>query len=144
MCEQGKVLIGGLSLETTEDCSQKCNMDSEQVKVLIGGLSLETTEECSQKCNMDSEQGKVLIGGLSLETTEERLKDYFKTFGDVTEAMIMKDRLTGRPQDFGFLVFADPAVADSLLLDSKHNIDGRMVSCFSSVLFLTRFRSYKL
>jgi len=79
---------------------------------------------------MDSEQGKVFIGGISWETTEEKLKDYFKRFGDVVEAVIMKDRLTGRPRGFGFLVFADPAVADSLLLDSKHSIDGHMVSCF--------------
>ena len=65
---------------------------------------------------MDSEKGKVFIGGISFQTTEERLKGYFTTFGEVVEAVIMKDRLTGRSGGFGFLVFADPAVADCLLL----------------------------
>jgi len=99
-------------------------------------------------CNMDmdSEQGKVFLGGISSETTEERLKEYFKTFGDVLEVVIVKDRLTGRPRGFGFLVFSDPAVADRLFLDSKHNIDGRMVSCFPCPLlfFSLDLKIYKL
>lgn len=79
---------------------------------------------------MDSEQGKLFIGGISLDTTEERLKDYFRRFGDVVEVDIKKDKMTGRLRGFGFIVFADPAVADRVLLE-KHNIDGRMVTCFS-------------
>lgn len=82
---------------------------------------------------MDSEQGKLFIGGISSYTTEERLKDYFSNFGDVLEVEIKKDRITGRLRGFGFIVFADPAVADRVLLE-KHNIDGRMVTCLS-VLF---------
>jgi RNA-binding protein Musashi len=39
----------------------------------------------------------------------------------------MKDKTTGRPRGFGFVVFADPAVLDMVLQD-KHTIDGRMVS----------------
>ena len=79
---------------------------------------------------MDSYQGKLFIGGVSSEITEERLKDYFKRFGDILEAEIKKDRITGRVRGFGFVVFADPAVADRVLLQT-HNIDGRMVTCFS-------------
>ena len=85
---------------------------------------------------MDSEKGKVFIGGISFQTREERLKGYFTTFGEVVEAVIMKDRFTGRSRGFGFLVFADPAVADRLLLFSKHNIDGRMViRCYLTLFF---------
>ena len=97
---------------------------------------------------MDSEKGKVFIGGISFQTTEERLKGYFTTFGEVVEAVIMKDRFTRRSWGFGFLVFADPAVADRLLLFSKHNIDGRMVIRCSLTLFfyflLTGLKIYKL
>lgn len=82
-------------------------------------------------CNMESKQGRVFLGGIPWETTEERLKDYFMTFGDLVEVVIMKDKFTGRSRGFGFLVFADPTVAERLLLDSKHNIDGRIVSFFS-------------
>ena len=76
---------------------------------------------------MDSDQGKLFIGGISWETTEEKLKDYFGSFGEVTEAVIMKDRATGRARGFGFVVFSDPTVSDIVVLE-KHNIDGRLVS----------------
>lgn len=81
---------------------------------------------------MDSEKGKLFIGGISWETTEDRLKDYFKRFGEVVEAVIMKDRTTRRARGFGFVVFADPAIADRVVLD-KHTIDGRTVEAKKAI-----------
>ncbi|KAJ4827980.1 Heteroproteinous nuclear ribonucleoprotein 1 [Turnera subulata] len=75
---------------------------------------------------MDSDQGKLFIGGISWETTEEKLKDYFTNYGDVTQTVVMRDKTTGRPRGFGFVVFADPAILDRVLQD-KHTIDGRVV-----------------
>nr|GMC70624.1 heterogeneous nuclear ribonucleoprotein 1 [Ipomoea batatas] len=75
---------------------------------------------------MQSYLGKLFIGGISWDTTEENLKEYFSTYGEVLEAVIMRDRSTGRARGFGFIVFADPAVADRVITE-KHNIDGRMV-----------------
>jgi len=76
---------------------------------------------------MDSDQGKLFIGGISWETTEEKLRDYFKSYGEVAETVIMKDRATGRARGFGFVIFADPGVADRVA-GEKHTIDGRTVS----------------
>ena len=39
----------------------------------------------------------------------------------------MRDRNTGRARGFGFVVFADPAVAERVVME-KHVIDGRTVS----------------
>ncbi|KDP40375.1 hypothetical protein JCGZ_02373 [Jatropha curcas] len=75
---------------------------------------------------MDSDQGKLFIGGISWETTEEKLKDYFTQYGDVLQTVVMRDKTTGRPRGFGFVVFADPAILDTVLQD-KHTIDGRTV-----------------
>ncbi|KAJ6430249.1 hypothetical protein OIU84_021623, partial [Salix udensis] len=36
----------------------------------------------------------------------------------------MKDKTTGRPRGFGFVVFAEPSVLDRVLQDT-HTIDGR-------------------
>ncbi|MBA0741752.1 hypothetical protein Gogos_014881 [Gossypium gossypioides] len=79
-----------------------------------------------------SGNGKLFIGGISWDTNEERLKEYFSTFGEVVEAVIMKDRTTGRARGFGFVVFSDPAVAERVILE-KHNIDGRMVEAKKAV-----------
>lgn len=77
--------------------------------------------------------GKLFIGGISWDTNEDRLRQYFQNFGDVVEAVIMKDRTTGRARGFGFVVFADPSVAERVVME-KHVIDGRTVSFLISVL----------
>ncbi|CAA7387922.1 unnamed protein product [Spirodela intermedia] len=81
---------------------------------------------------MESDLGKLFIGGISWDTDEDLLRDYFRNFGEVVEAVIMKDRTTGRARGFGFVVFADPAVAESVLME-KHTIDGRIVEAKKAV-----------
>lgn len=75
---------------------------------------------------MQPDRGKLFIGGISWETKEEDLRECFGNYGEVVEAVIMKDRNTGRARGFGFVVFSDPAVAEQVVLE-KHVIDGRMV-----------------
>lgn len=98
---------------------------------------------------MESDLGKLFIGGISWDTNEDRLKEYFQKYGEVVEAVIMKDRTTGRARGFGFVVFADPAVAERVVLE-KHSIDGRMVSklrfrkkCFLIGILLSGFEFTK-
>ncbi|KAG5252446.1 hypothetical protein OIU77_018229 [Salix suchowensis] len=81
---------------------------------------------------MEMELGKLFIGGISWDTNENRLKEYFGAYGDVLEAVIMKDRATGRARGFGFVVFADPAVAERVVME-KHLIDGRNVEAKKAV-----------
>ncbi|TXG75456.1 hypothetical protein E1A91_1Z013300v1, partial [Gossypium mustelinum] len=81
---------------------------------------------------MEMELGKLFIGGISWGTNEDRLREYFQTFGEVVEAVIMKDRATGRARGFGFVVFADPAVAERVVM-KEHMIDGRTVEAKKAV-----------
>lgn len=78
---------------------------------------------------MEGDAGKLFVGGISWDTNDDRLREYFETFGDVVEAVIMRDRSTGRARGFGFVVFSDPAVAEQVVME-KHMIDGRLVSAF--------------
>ncbi|KAL2523756.1 RNA-binding (RRM/RBD/RNP motif) family protein [Abeliophyllum distichum] len=81
---------------------------------------------------MESDLGKLFIGGISWDTDEDRLKEYFGAYGEVVEAVIMRDRTTGRARGFGFVVFADPAVAERVVKE-KHMIDGRTVEAKKAV-----------
>ncbi|KAM1857234.1 hypothetical protein ACFX13_007326 [Malus domestica] len=81
---------------------------------------------------MEPDHGKLFIGGISWDTDEERLKEYFRKYGEVVEAVIMRDRATGRARGFGFVVFADPAVAERVVMD-KHMIDCRTVEAKKAV-----------
>ncbi|XP_057540507.1 heterogeneous nuclear ribonucleoprotein 1-like isoform X1 [Amaranthus tricolor] len=81
---------------------------------------------------MESDLGKLFIGGISWDTDESKLKEYFGQYGEVVEAMIMRDRATNRARGFGFIVFADPVVAERVVME-KHMIDGRTVEAKKAV-----------
>ncbi|XP_076922124.1 heterogeneous nuclear ribonucleoprotein 1-like [Bidens hawaiensis] len=81
---------------------------------------------------MEPDNGKLFIGGISWDTDEDRLKEYFSSYGEVIEAVIMRDRLTGRARGFGFVVFVDLAVAERVVKE-KHMIDGRTVEAKKAV-----------
>ena len=85
-------------------------------------------------CRMEMESGKLFIGGISWDTDEKRLREYFEAFGDVVEAVIRKDRNTGRARGFGFVVFANAYVAERVVKE-KHVIDGRTVSNWLQMIF---------
>ncbi|GAV90834.1 RRM_1 domain-containing protein/RRM_6 domain-containing protein, partial [Cephalotus follicularis] len=76
--------------------------------------------------NRDASFGKLFVGGISWETTEEAFASYFSKYGEITDSVIMRDKHTGRPRGFGFVTFADLAVADKVL-EEDHVIDGRTV-----------------
>ncbi|PPD77054.1 hypothetical protein GOBAR_DD26029 [Gossypium barbadense] len=84
---------------------------------------------------MDSDQGKLFIGGISWETSEDRLKEYFGQYGDILQTVVMRDKVTGRPRGFGFVVFSDPSVIDTVLQE-KHTIDDYPSFCILSLFLL--------
>ncbi|KAJ0516234.1 putative RNA recognition motif domain, nucleotide-binding alpha-beta plait domain superfamily [Helianthus annuus] len=70
--------------------------------------------------------GKIFIGGLAKETTIDTFVKYFGKYGEITDSVIMKDRLTGRPRGFGFITYADPTVVDTVIAET-HVISGKQV-----------------
>ncbi|CAI7572394.1 unnamed protein product [Penicillium bialowiezense] len=56
---------------------------------------------------------KVFVGGLAWGTNDESLHEAFSQFGTVTDAIVMKDRETGRSRGFGFVSFSSPEEANA-------------------------------
>ncbi|CAK9209792.1 unnamed protein product [Sphagnum troendelagicum] len=79
-----------------------------------------------------SSKGKIFIGGLSWDTSTDHLTNHFKKYGEITDAVIMKDRSTGHPRGFGFVTFMDASACKRVVQD-KHVIDGRTVEAKISV-----------
>jgi len=50
---------------------------------------------------------RLFVGGLSWDTTDEELRKAFEAHGEVVEAVVIKDRGTGRSRGFGFVTYAD-------------------------------------
>ncbi|XP_051859615.1 RNA-binding protein Musashi homolog Rbp6 isoform X4 [Drosophila nasuta] len=74
-----------------------------------------------------NDPGKMFIGGLSWQTSPESLRDYFGRYGDISEAMVMKDPTTRRSRGFGFVTFSDPNSVDKVLTQGTHELDGKKV-----------------
>lgn len=53
----------------------------------------------------DTTLTKVFVGGLAWETPKEALREHFEKFGDILEAVIISDKLTGRSKGYGFVCF---------------------------------------
>lgn len=64
---------------------------------------------------------KLFVGNFPWKTTEDDLRNMFSEFGDIEEAIIINDRMSGRSKGFGFVTFGDDAAADAAIaaLDNK-------------------------
>ncbi|KAF1797421.1 hypothetical protein FB192DRAFT_1399838 [Mucor lusitanicus] len=71
---------------------------------------------------------KLFIGGLSWNTTDDSLRARFEEFGEVTDAIVIKDRDTGRSRGFGFVTYANPENAqDASNAMNDQEFDGRRI-----------------
>ncbi|MCK9415041.1 MAG: RNA-binding protein [Candidatus Dojkabacteria bacterium] len=69
---------------------------------------------------------KLFIGNIEWNTTEEDLKDLFGQHGAVEEAIIIKDKMSGRSKGFGFVTYTEDADADKALEAlNGYEINGR-------------------
>ncbi|KAI1428266.1 hypothetical protein F5Y12DRAFT_782700 [Xylaria sp. FL1777] len=71
---------------------------------------------------------KLFIGGLAWHTEETTLRQKFEEFGPIEEAVVVKDRDTGRSRGFGFIRYTTEADADRAIA-SMNNVefDGREI-----------------
>ena len=72
------------------------------------------------------ENTKMFVGGLSWETTIDTFTEYFRTYGEITDSVIMKDN-TGKPRGFGFVTFKEHKSVNLVLAKQKHTIDDKQV-----------------
>mmetsp|Transcript_26520 Transcript_26520/g.56835 ORF Transcript_26520/g.56835 Transcript_26520/m.56835 type:complete len:407 (-) Transcript_26520:60-1280(-) len=75
----------------------------------------------------NNDQSKIFVGGLSWQTTEESLQFHFEQYGPVASVDVMRDRNTGDPRGFAFVVFRDPSTIDLVMNEDKHEINHKVV-----------------
>jgi len=72
---------------------------------------------------------KLFVGGLSFQTTEDVLADAFAKAGNVTSAVIIKDRMTQRSKGFGFVEMETEDEAQAAIaMWNGQELDGRRVA----------------
>ena len=58
---------------------------------------------------------KIYVGNLSFSVTDDELNQAFASFGSVTSARVVMDRMTGRSKGFGFVEIEDDGAADEAI-----------------------------
>ncbi|KAM3251113.1 putative RNA-binding protein ARP1 isoform X2 [Capsicum annuum] len=77
----------------------------------------------------DTTLTKVFVGGLAWETPKEAMREHFDKYGDILEAVIISDKLTGRSKGYGFVTFKDAESAKKACEDATPIINGRRANC---------------
>ncbi|PIN21810.1 putative RNA-binding protein SEB4 (RRM superfamily) [Handroanthus impetiginosus] len=89
----------------------------------------------------DTTLTKVFVGGLAWETPKEAMRGHFEKFGEILEAVIISDKLTGRSKGYGFVTFKDAEAAKKACEDPTPIINGRRANCNLAALGARRPRS---
>ena len=74
-----------------------------------------------------TESNKIFVGGLAWATDDQGLMAAFESFGTVTEAKVITDRMTGRSRGFGFVTFETVEAATEALSFDGQMLDGRTI-----------------
>lgn len=66
---------------------------------------------------------KIYVGNLSFSITDDELQQAFASFGTVTSARVVMDKMSGRSKGFGFVELEDDASADTAI----QKMDGQTI-----------------
>ena len=71
---------------------------------------------------------KLYVGSLSWDTNDQGLRQAFEAFGEVSDAVVISDRETGRSRGFGFVTFEeDEAAREAVEKLDGTALDGRNI-----------------
>lgn len=77
----------------------------------------------------DTTLTKVFVGGLAWETPKDTLREHFQKYGEILEAVIISDKVTGRSKGYGFVTFKEAEAANKACEEPTVMINGRRANC---------------
>uniref|UniRef100_A0A7S3Z4R6 RRM domain-containing protein n=1 Tax=Lotharella globosa TaxID=91324 RepID=A0A7S3Z4R6_9EUKA len=75
---------------------------------------------------------KIFVGGISWTTTDDGFERFFSKFGEVTDCIVMRDKVTRQSRGFGFVTFKEEKSVEKVL-EKKLELDGRILDCKPAV-----------
>jgi RNA recognition motif-containing protein len=113
---EGKLFIGGISWQTTEEGLRCVHELASAVLVIYDACSIVVM--CCRRMLM-----RLLTLRMRAVCTVAFRSYYFGKFGTLADVALMKDKYTGQPRGFGFIKFEDPAVLDAVLAQVRCSAD---------------------
>jgi len=69
---------------------------------------------------------KIYVGNLSYNVDDAKLTELFSPYGEIEEAVVIKDRMSGRSKGFGFVTFKDDESTKKAISEmNEKEVDGR-------------------
>ena len=70
----------------------------------------------------------IYVSNLSYNVQDEDLKEFFASYGEVSSAKVIVDKVTGQSKGFGFVEMPDNAAAQKAIAELNNGtVDGRTV-----------------
>lgn len=73
------------------------------------------------------DKNKLFVGSLPWSITNDSLRELFSQYGEITDAVVIIDRNSGRSKGFGFVTFATEESAQKALEMSGKEVEGRTI-----------------
>lgn len=73
------------------------------------------------------DKNKLFVGSLPWSINNDSLKELFSQYGEITEAIVITDRDSGRSKGFGFVTFTNEENAKKALEMDGKEIEGRTI-----------------
>lgn len=71
---------------------------------------------------------RLYVGNLPFSMSDKDLQALFESYGQITEAVIVRDKFSGRSKGFGFVTIADDAAAQKAMSEMNgKDIQGRAI-----------------
>ena len=71
---------------------------------------------------------RLFVGSLSWDTTDEGLQAHFSTYGEIAEAVVIRERNSQRSRGFGYVSFVEEKDAEAATLGLHDTeLDGRKI-----------------
>lgn len=75
------------------------------------------------------QSSKLFVGGLSYDTDEQRLTEIFSQYGEVTSAIVIRDKASGDSKGFGFVEMKTQAESQAAMdALNGQSVDGRRIA----------------
>ncbi len=75
---------------------------------------------------------KIFVGNLPFTVEDAKLKELFSSYGEIEEALIVKNKFSGRSKGFGFVTFsgenAEESSKKAIAEMNEKDVEGRAIS----------------
>ncbi|NTU46567.1 RNA-binding protein [Candidatus Roizmanbacteria bacterium] len=74
------------------------------------------------------QNNKLYVGNLPWSMTNDTLREMFSQFGEITDAVVISDRMTGRSKGFGFVTFDnEESAGNAVRAMNEQEVEGRKI-----------------